>query len=143
MNSVERMLYYCEHIEQEAAYEIPEASPPSDWPQTGNITFKDVFLRYRQDLDFVLKGISAEIYGSEKIGIVGRTGAGKSSLMAALFRLIELDKGYITIDGIDISKIGLYDLRSRLAIIPQDAVLFSGSTWILSMDIQIKIFGWH
>jgi ATP-binding cassette subfamily C (CFTR/MRP) protein 1 len=127
MNSVERMLYYCEHVEQEAAYEIPEAIPPSDWPQTGNITFKDVFLRYRQDLDFVLKGISAEIYGSEKIGIVGRTGAGKSSLMAALFRLIELDKGYITIDGIDISKIGLYHLRSNLSIIPQDPVLFSGT----------------
>ncbi len=100
-------------------------------------------MKYRQDLDYVLKKLGVEIYGSEKIGIVGRTGAGKSTLVTILFRLVELDKGPIVIDGVDISNIGLYDLRSRLAIIPQDAVLFSGSTWILSMDIQIKIFGWH
>jgi ATP-binding cassette subfamily C (CFTR/MRP) protein 1 len=127
MNSVERILHYCEKIEQEAAFELPENKPPQDWPQTGNISFRNIWMKYRQDLDYVLKGLNAEIYGAEKIGIVGRTGAGKSSLMTVLFRLVELDKGSIVIDGTDISTIGLHDLRSKLSIIPQDAVLFSGT----------------
>ena len=84
-------------------------------------------LRYRPGLPLVLKGISCEIKAQEKVGVVGRTGAGKSSLMLALFRLVEMAEGTILIDGIDISKLGLQDLRERLAIIPQDPTLFTGT----------------
>ncbi|KAL9657812.1 hypothetical protein ABK040_013150 [Willaertia magna] len=127
MNSVERVLHYCEEIPTEAAKVIPDNRPPEDWPQEGNIELNDVKLRYREDLDFVLKGLTLEINGTEKVGVVGRTGSGKSTLMSALFRIVELAEGNIVIDGIDISKIGLYDLRSKLAIIPQDPVMFSGT----------------
>lgn len=75
----------------------------------------------------MLKGVSLSIESGQKVGVVGRTGAGKSSLMLALFRIVELDEGTITIDGVDIASIGLADLRSKLGIIPQDPVLFSGS----------------
>ncbi|OPL32933.1 multidrug 1 resistance-associated protein, partial [Mytilus galloprovincialis] len=84
-------------------------------------------VRYREDLDLVLKGISCKILPCEKIGIVGRTGAGKSSLTMALFRILEPAQGDIVIDGVDISTIGLHDLRSKITIIPQDPVLFCGS----------------
>ena len=84
-------------------------------------------LRYREGLDLTLKGISVRIQGKEKVGIVGRTGAGKSSLMLALFRLVELAEGHIYIDGIDISQIGLKDLRSNLSIVPQDPILYTGT----------------
>lgn len=82
---------------------------------------------YRTGLLPVLKGVSVHVHGGEKIGVVGRTGAGKSSMMAVLFRLIELSSGSVTIDGIDISTLGLRDLRSRLSIIPQDPLIFSGT----------------
>lgn len=90
-------------------------------------------MRYREGLELVLKGISFTVTTQEKIGIVGRTGAGKSSLTLALFRIIEAAGGKIIIDGIDISTIGLHSLRSRLTIIPQDPVLFSGT---LRMNID-------
>lgn len=93
----------------------------------GFIEFENVKLKYRPDLDFVLKGVSLKILPREKIGVVGRTGAGKSSLMLALFRLVESAEGSIKIDGIDISKIGLTDLRSKMSIIPQDPTLFTGT----------------
>ncbi|CEF71344.1 ATP-binding cassette sub-family C member 8 [Strongyloides ratti] len=99
---------------------------PTSWPNEGHIVFKNISLRYRKDLDPVLKDISVEIEPKEKVGIVGRTGAGKSSLTLALFRIVEIDSGSIIIDGIDISKIGLNDLRSRITIVPQDPMLFSG-----------------
>ncbi|CAN7945497.1 unnamed protein product, partial [Ixodes hexagonus] len=83
--------------------------------------------RYRDDLDLVLKGITCDLSPGERVGVVGRTGAGKSSLTLSLFRLIEAAGGCICIDGIDISALGLYDLRSKLTIIPQDPVLFSGT----------------
>ena len=83
--------------------------------------------RYRPGLDLVLKGINLQIKAQEKIGVVGRTGAGKSSLTMALFRIIEPSEGFVSIDNLNTSTIGLLDLRRRLAIIPQDAALFEGS----------------
>ena len=77
---------------------------------------------FRDDLDLVLKGVSFEVEGGQKVGIVGRTGAGKSSFTLALFRIIEAEEGAILIDGIDIASIGLHDLRSKITIIPQDPV---------------------
>uniref|UniRef100_A0A8C5BL37 ABC-type glutathione-S-conjugate transporter n=1 Tax=Gadus morhua TaxID=8049 RepID=A0A8C5BL37_GADMO len=104
-----------------------ETQPPGTWPDAGRLQFDNYKVRYRPELDLVLNGISCDISSTEKIGIVGRTGAGKSSLTNCLFRIIEAAEGRILIDGIDISKIGLHDLRNRLTIIPQDPVLFSGS----------------
>ncbi|THV02862.1 ABC transporter [Dendrothele bispora CBS 962.96] len=127
MNAVERIVHYGKNIEQEAPHEIPDAKPPAPWPSQGRIQFKDVVLRYRPELPPVVRGISMNIKAGEKIGIVGRTGAGKSSLMTAIYRLVELDSGYIKIDDVDVSKVGLTDLRSGLSIIPQDPLLFSGT----------------
>ncbi|KAI0917113.1 hypothetical protein AcV5_007675 [Taiwanofungus camphoratus] len=127
MNSAERIAYYAKHVEQEAPHEIPEHKPPRSWPTHGSIEFNDVHLTYRPGLPPVLKGFNMSVAPGEKVGIVGRTGAGKSSIMVALYRIVELAAGTITIDGIDITKLGLTDLRQAVAIIPQDALLFSGS----------------
>ncbi|KAG0700067.1 ABC protein [Suillus ampliporus] len=129
MNAVERMVQYVERdtIPQEAQHEIEEYKPPARWPEHGAIEFNDVKMAYRPGLPNVLKGISVKVRGGEKIGVVGRTGAGKSSLMLALFRIVELSGGSITIDGVDISMIGLKDLRAKISIIPQDPLLFSGT----------------
>lgn len=124
--SLERIKEYSETPE-EAAWKIDENDPPVEWPSIGSIEFQDFKVRYREGLDLVLKGVNFKVNGGEKIGIVGRTGAGKSSLTLALFRIIEAADGKILIDDVDISKIGLHTLRSRLTIIPQDPVLFSGS----------------
>ncbi|XP_076074808.1 multidrug resistance-associated protein 1-like [Mytilus galloprovincialis] len=124
--SIEKIQEYTE-TPTEAAWEIPEKQPSSSWPEIGCIEFQDYGVRYREGLDLVLKGITCKIQPNEKIGIVGRTGAGKSSLTMALFRILEKAKGKIIIDGIDISTIGLHDLRSKITIIPQDPVLFSGT----------------
>lgn len=104
-----------------------------EWPQHGVVEFKNFQVRYREGLELVLRGISFAARSQEKIGIVGRTGAGKSSLTLALFRIIEAAGGKIVIDDVDVSGIGLHSLRSRLTIIPQDPVLFSGS---LRMNID-------
>eukprot|EP00455_Lapot_gusevi_P039155 TRINITY_DN4387_c0_g1_i1.p1 TRINITY_DN4387_c0_g1~~TRINITY_DN4387_c0_g1_i1.p1 ORF type:complete len:383 (+),score=53.14 TRINITY_DN4387_c0_g1_i1:26-1150(+) len=125
MTSVERLNYYSD-IAQEAAYSIPETLPQG-WPSQGAVTFENICLKYRPELPAVLKGVSCSIRPGEKIGICGRTGAGKSSLTVALYRLAELSGGSISIDGVDISTLGLGDLRSRLSIIPQDPVLFNGT----------------
>ena len=125
MNSVERVIHYTKNIEQEPPHEIPEKKPQASWPAEGRVEIKDVVLRYRPDLPDVLKGLNMDVAPAEKVGIVGRTGAGKSSIMTALYRLVELSAGSILIDGVDISKIGLKDLRSALAIIPQDPVSIS------------------
>ncbi|KAJ5646478.1 ABC transporterintegral membrane type 1 [Penicillium lividum] len=125
MNATERVHYYGTELEEEAPLHLAEV--PESWPENGGIEFKDTKMRYRAELPLVLKGLSMDVQGGERIGIVGRTGAGKSSIMSALFRLTELSGGTIQIDGVDISKIGLYDLRSRLAIIPQDPALFKGT----------------
>ncbi|GFN81567.1 canalicular multispecific organic anion transporter 1 [Plakobranchus ocellatus] len=109
------------------AWEVPSKALDEDWPQKGDIIFHTYSTRYRPDLDLVLKNVSCHIEDGEKIGIVGRTGAGKSSMSMALFRMIESAGGSIIIDGVNIAEIGLHDLRSRLTIIPQDPVLFSGT----------------
>ncbi|XP_048735267.2 multidrug resistance-associated protein 1-like [Ostrea edulis] len=124
--SVERIQEYI-NIKPEAAWRIKETKPAPEWPHEGHIKFSNFSLRYREGLDLVLKGIDCEIFSGEKIGIVGRTGAGKSSLTLGLFRILEKAEGSITIDDIDISTIGLHDLRSKLTVIPQDPILFSGT----------------
>jgi ABC-type multidrug transport system fused ATPase/permease subunit len=123
MNSVERISHYASEIEQEAAYELPANKPPMEWPSQGRVQIKDMYLSYRPELPPVIKGISMDVRGGEKIGIVGRTGAGKSTIMTALYRLVELSSGTVEIDGLDISKMGLRDLRSHISIIPQDPLL--------------------
>lgn len=127
MNSVERLCEYAFGIPEEAPYLITENTPPQEWPQQGSVNFKNVDLAYRPELPLVLKDVSFDVKPMEKIGICGRTGAGKSSIMTALYRLSELQAGQIVIDGLDISKLGLKDLRSKLSIIPQDPVLFRGT----------------
>ncbi|XP_075738556.1 ATP-binding cassette sub-family C member 3 isoform X2 [Rhipicephalus microplus] len=124
--AVERCFEYT-RTPQEAPWERPDFKPDDRWPTAGRVVYDNYSTRYRNDLELVLKGISCDINPGEKIGIVGRTGAGKSSLTLSLFRLIEAAGGAICIDGMDISYLGLYDLRSKLTIIPQDPVLFSGT----------------
>jgi ABC-type multidrug transport system fused ATPase/permease subunit len=148
MNSVERVLYTTRSTPQEAATYVDHyATPPllhsakdatqlpsndtellvGGWPWNGGIKFTNCIMRYRDDFQPVLQGISLAINPGENVGIVGRTGSGKSSLFRALLRLTELEGGHITIDGVDIRSVGLDALRSSIAIIPQDPVLFSGS----------------
>ena len=124
--AVERLDEYSQ-IDIEDEWVKEETAPTASWPEQGVITLEQYSTRYREGLDLVLKDINVTINGGERVGIVGRTGAGKSSLTLALFRLIEPASGTIKIDGVDVSKIGLHSLRSRLTIIPQDPVLFSGS----------------
>uniref|UniRef100_A0A8C5GHE0 ATP-binding cassette, sub-family C (CFTR/MRP), member 2 n=1 Tax=Gouania willdenowi TaxID=441366 RepID=A0A8C5GHE0_GOUWI len=123
--AVERVSEYSQ-IENEAKW-IANTRPPRTWPEAGRIQFDNFKVRYRDGLDLVLHGITCEINSTEKIGIVGRTGAGKSSLTNCLFRIIEAAEGRILIDDIDISTIGLHDLRNNITIIPQDPVLFFGT----------------
>ncbi|XP_065414945.1 multidrug resistance-associated protein 1 isoform X9 [Chrysemys picta bellii] len=124
--AVERVKEYSE-TEKEAPWCIEQTAPPDNWPHEGKVEFRGYGLRYREDLDLVLKNINVTINGGEKVGIVGRTGAGKSSLTLGLFRINESAEGEIIIDGVNVAKIGLHDLRFKITIIPQDPVLFSGS----------------
>lgn len=125
MNSTERIHYYGTQLEEEAPLKL--ADVPAEWPQKGEIVFDNVQMRYRPGLPLVLKGLNMHVKGGERIGVVGRTGAGKSSIMSTVFRLVELSGGSISIDGINIATVGLHDLRSRLSIIPQDPTLFRGT----------------
>ncbi|KAL6101831.1 abcc2 [Pungitius sinensis] len=123
--AVERVSEYSA-LENEAKW-VTDTRPPEKWPEQGRLQFDNYKVRYRPGLDLVLHGVTCDINSTEKIGIVGRTGAGKSSLTNCLFRIIEAAEGSIRIDDVDISTIGLHDLRNRLTIIPQDPVLFSGT----------------
>ncbi|GKU99909.1 hypothetical protein SLEP1_g12688 [Rubroshorea leprosula] len=126
LNAVERVGTYID-LASEAPDVIESNRPPPGWPSSGSIKFEDVVLRYRPELPPVLHGLSFTISPSEKVGIVGRTGAGKSSMLNALFRIVEVEKGRISIDGCDLAKFGLTDIRKALSIIPQSPVLFSGT----------------
>lgn len=125
MNAPERVLEY-HNVEQEKAYEIEETKPDKDWPPKGKIVFDNLTIAYKPGVP-VLHSLSATIKAREKIGIVGRTGAGKSTLITALFRTTEPTEGRVLIDGVDIDTLGLYDLRRRLSIIPQVPQLFMGT----------------
>ena len=125
MNAPERILEYND-VEQEKAYEIPETKPSADWPPKGKIEFDNLTIAYKPGVP-VLHGLSATIKPREKVGIVGRTGAGKSTLITALFRTTEPAGGSVLIDDVDIDSLGLYDLRRRLSIIPQVPQLFMGT----------------
>ncbi|KAL8799087.1 MAG: hypothetical protein Q9182_006150 [Xanthomendoza sp. 2 TL-2023] len=123
MNAMERIVEYSRiPIEDQQG-----AAVPATWPAEGRLEVKGLVAGYAPDLPPVLKGLSFSVARNQRVGVVGRTGAGKSSLTLALFRFLEAREGSIKIDGIDVSKISLHDLRSRLAIIPQDPVLFSGT----------------
>ncbi|ETV90747.1 hypothetical protein H310_14535 [Aphanomyces invadans] len=130
MTCVERLEHYNSlDTEGDSVAAVGTDVPPS-WPADGTITFESYSMRYRSQLDLVLKKVSFHVHGGEKVGICGRTGSGKSSLMAALFRTVEAaadDGGCIKMDGVDIASVNLQTLRSRLTIIPQDPVLFSGT----------------
>jgi ABC-type multidrug transport system fused ATPase/permease subunit len=126
MNSVERIKEYLD-VEQEAEAVIEKTRPAANWPSQGSVEFINYTTRYRSDLDPVLKGVTFKIKPLEKVGIVGRTGAGKSSLALALFRGLEAEEGKILIDDVDIGLIGLQDLRESITIVPQDPTLFTGT----------------
>ncbi|GAB2280793.1 Canalicular multispecific organic anion transporter 1 [Dionaea muscipula] len=137
LNAVERVGTYIE-LPSEAPCVVDSYRPPQGWPSEGLIKFEDVVLRYRPELPPVLHGLSFTISPSEKVGIAGRTGAGKSSMLNALFRIVEIEKGRIVIDNVEISKLGLTDLRSVISIIPQSPVLFSGT-----VRFNLDPFGEH
>jgi len=157
MTAVERVLEYCS-LDEEPNRQVPiDRRPSSTWPSKGEIIFENVSMSHSNDdhAQLVLKNISMIIRSQEKIGIVGRTGAGKSSLIQTLFRMGYVQEGKIQIDEIDISSIGLEDLRSRISIIPQDPILFTGTIrnnldpfdqytdeqiWLALEQVQLKEF---
>ncbi|KAK0619751.1 hypothetical protein B0T14DRAFT_537418 [Immersiella caudata] len=126
MNSVERIKEYLD-VEQEAAAVIEDNRPPKNWPANGSVEFINYTTSYRKELDPVLRDLTFKINAQEKVGIVGRTGAGKSSLALAILRALEADEGKILIDDIDIGLIGLRDLREAITIVPQEPTLFMGT----------------
>ncbi len=123
LTSFERIENYAQQSPERWDGEVP---PPA-WPERGEIIFENASLRYRPELPLVLKEVSFSVKGGQRIGVIGRTGSGKSTLTQAIFRLLELDSGRIVIDGRDISSIALADLRARLVMIPQEPALFSGT----------------
>lgn len=129
MNATERILYYKDHIPGEAARVIEgtELEQRPTWPENGAISFENVSMQYREGLPYVLKSLTVDFQGGHKVGICGRTGAGKSTILQTLYRIVELAEGTIKVDGVDISTIGLHQLRSQLSIIPQEPVLFLGT----------------
>ncbi|VDI48339.1 ATP-binding cassette, subfamily C (CFTR/MRP), member 5 [Mytilus galloprovincialis] len=134
--SIERLHHYEKNLEIEP--QTFNTTPSDNWPNEGRIIFSKVEMKYRDNMQPVLRNISFDLHPQMKIGIVGRTGAGKSSLAAALFRLVQLSEGHIYIDGVDVSQIALKVLRSRLSTIPQDPVLFAGT-----LRYNLDPFGKH
>jgi len=133
MASVKRVQEYC-HIPSEAPLALPEDEKLEDWPKESNIEFSDVYMRYRKNTDHIIKGLGFEAKPGEKIGCIGRTGAGKSSIIQILFRMIEIDRenkdhneSYLKIDGVDTQTLGLHKLRNNISIIPQTPFVFSGT----------------
>ncbi|RLN59762.1 hypothetical protein BBJ29_006823 [Phytophthora kernoviae] len=128
MTCFERIAHY-DSLDEEGYKCVPTSKHTlaPDWPRTGAVEFTNVAMRYRDDLPLVLKGVSFSVASGEKVGICGRTGSGKSSLMSVLFRVVELSSGCVCIDGVDIASITVHQLRTKLIIIPQDPMLFSGS----------------
>jgi ATP-binding cassette subfamily C (CFTR/MRP) protein 1 len=133
MNAVERVHHFGTNLESEAPAIIEGNRPPEAWPSSGKLSIEGIDVRYREGLPLVLKNVSLEIASKMKVGLVGRTGSGKSTIANALFRVMELSAGKIVIDDIDISTIGLEDLRKGIAIIPQEPVLFSGNPLLLTL----------
>jgi ATP-binding cassette subfamily C (CFTR/MRP) protein 1 len=125
MNNYERLYHYTKNIPNEGLPEEKETDP--SWPTHGKIRFQNAVLRYRPDLPAVLRGVDFTIKPGEHVGVVGRTGAGKTSIMMALYRLYELTAGRIQIDDVDISRVTLENLRNHLSIIPQEPILFQGT----------------
>ncbi|KAK9470277.1 uncharacterized protein V1510DRAFT_440956 [Dipodascopsis tothii] len=126
MNSLERVEEYT-HLEEEPAEIVASNRPPEHWPEHGEIMVENLSLRYAPNLPKVINNVTFHVPPNNKIGIVGRTGAGKSTIASAFFRFLEAEEGRIVIDGLDISKLGLRDLRTALTIIPQDPTLFTGT----------------
>ncbi|KAL4387968.1 hypothetical protein GQ457_09G005970 [Hibiscus cannabinus] len=126
MVSVERIKQFM-HIPEEPPAIIEDNRPPSSWPSKGRIEFQELKIRYRSNAPLVLKGITCTFREGTRVGVVGRTGSGKTTLISALFRLVEPASGKILIDGLDICSMGLKDLRMKLSIIPQEPTLFRGS----------------
>jgi len=126
MISVERILQFSS-IPSEAPLIIQDCRPEPEWPKEGKVELRNLHIRYDPAAPMVLKCVTCVFPAQKKIGVVGRTGSGKSTLVQALFRVVEPLEGSILIDGVDISKIGLQDLRSKLGIIPQDPTLFLGT----------------
>ncbi|KAG7858302.1 hypothetical protein KL919_003560 [Ogataea angusta] len=135
MNSVERVQEYIEQTPQEPPKYLPQ-DPVNSWPSNGVIDVQDICIRYSPELPRVIDNVSFHVNAGEKIGVVGRTGAGKSTIITSFFRFVDLESGSIKIDGLDISKIGLKSLRKGLTIIPQDPTLFSGT-----IRSNLDIFG--
>jgi ABC-type multidrug transport system fused ATPase/permease subunit len=131
LTSVRQLAYYGNCVAQEPHGQFIDQSKmvkvDKSWPQQGNIRFVNVVLKYQEFGVAVLKGVNLNIKPKEKVGIVGRTGSGKSTLLISLLRIVEASEGAVFIDGVDISKIDLKDLRSNIAIIPQEPILFVGS----------------
>ena len=118
MNSIERVKYYID-VEKEKSFDLPASDPEPRWPVNASVEFINVSARYRPGLPLVVKRLSFRVPAGEKVGVVGRTGAGKSSLMLLMFRILELDSGRIEIDGVNISTLGLRRLRQSIAMLPQ------------------------
>jgi ATP-binding cassette subfamily C (CFTR/MRP) protein 1 len=126
-NAVERLDFYATSLPDEGALRVPGFNVSETWPQRGHIAIQQVSMRYREGLPLVIEDMTLDIPGGSKIGIVGRTGAGKSSIMEMLLRTVPLANGSILIDDVDISKIGVHDLRESIAVITQKPTLFYGA----------------